>query len=96
MNNTYSDAIVIDLLPSYIDGLLSEETGLMVTEHLKNSPKCMEIYNMMIADLDISSKRPVKRFKYRKKHVGMMILLSYILFLLLVWIYMIIEIAKGL
>ncbi len=47
MKNKVNCAIIKDLLPSYVDGLTSEETNQAVKEHTKNCPQCMEVLRSM-------------------------------------------------
>lgn len=47
MKNEYDCEIITDLLPLYLDGQVSYETGMLVVEHLKNCSSCREIYDSM-------------------------------------------------
>lgn len=37
--------IVMDLLPLYIDGLASQESGAEIKEHLRSCPQCRKYYH---------------------------------------------------
>lgn len=39
--------VIEDLLPLYLDGLLSDETRLLVDEHIKTCDKCRKLYDDM-------------------------------------------------
>lgn len=43
--------IIRDILPSYADGLCSEESENLVKEHVKSCPECREILENMQADM---------------------------------------------
>ena len=47
MKNDLTCAVVGDLLPSYIDGLASEETGAAVRAHLSQCEHCRARYEAM-------------------------------------------------
>ena len=47
MKNNLSCAIVRDLLPSYIDGLTSQETNESVKAHLNECTSCRAAYREM-------------------------------------------------
>lgn len=64
--------VIIDLLPSYIDGLASEETRKVVDEHLQACPECKAAYEAMIQpDLETaiaeSSASDGDKVRYMKK-----------------------------
>lgn len=69
----YSCSIIRDLLPSYIDGLTSEETNRIVGEHLKECLNCQTVYNEMknqgqqVENDDIDYMKKIK--KYHKKKI---------------------------
>lgn len=52
MNKNYSCDIIKDLLPGYIDGILSETGTNVVKEHLEECEKCNNIYLEMEEALD--------------------------------------------
>lgn len=60
--------IVKDLLPNYIDGLVSDETKEDIQEHLKNCPECQLLYEQMntpIAPLPVQNN--VEEINFLKK-----------------------------
>lgn len=54
--NKLNCEIVKDLLPSYVEDLVSEETKLTVGAHLAECSECMEIYLRMNQDITIEPK----------------------------------------
>lgn len=59
-------SIVKDLLPLYVDGVCSEESHRLITEHLKECKACRDELDMLSFDFKISSadeKEAVKKFK---------------------------------
>jgi hypothetical protein len=52
--------IVKDLLPNYIDGLVSEETRKDVCLHLETCSECKSIYDQMLAPMDTLPPVPKK------------------------------------
>lgn len=44
--------IVKDLIPLYIDGCCSEESAVVVEEHINRCPQCKEIYECMKTPID--------------------------------------------
>lgn len=55
--------IIKDLLPSYIDGILSEESEKCVDNHLKNCNACREVYENMTAEMEIDKVPEVGNVK---------------------------------
>lgn len=47
MNKDYPCELIGDLLPGYIDGILSRESTAIVREHLETCEKCRQIYEEM-------------------------------------------------
>lgn len=54
--NNYPCNVIIDLLPSYIDGVCSEKTNADIKNHLDECPKCRKAYESMKEDLITVSK----------------------------------------
>lgn len=80
--------IIQDLLPSYMEGLTTEETNEYVEEHLKECDECRKTLETMQKDIEINTnhadKKEVNYFKkYKKK---MTLLKGIILIILLVFI----------
>lgn len=68
--------IIRDLMPSYVDGLTSEESGRAVEEHVQECAECRDFLNAMKAELEsekhpkideIQAKTEIKAFKKLKK-----------------------------
>lgn len=61
MNNTYDCEIIRDLLPGYIDGVLSEAGNRVVREHLDECEACHQIYLEMKEEWDtgITPEEPI-------------------------------------
>lgn len=64
--------IIKDLLPSYIDNICSDETKLLVDEHLSHCENCKDILDNMKEEINVSSideKKAIKKFfvKIKKK-----------------------------
>lgn len=67
--------IIKDLLPSYIEGLTSNETNTEIEKHLKECTSCRTIYEQMTTEitLDISSKEnEIDFLKNLKTRMGQM------------------------
>ena len=72
-------SIVKDLLPLYVDGVCSEESHRLITEHLKECKACRDELDMLSFDFKISSadeKEAVKKFK--KKTQCLMLALKFL------------------
>lgn len=84
MNNIDCE-IIMDLLPLYADGMVSNDTGEIVESHLKECEECQEIYRQMTGKIDFSfEKKPMKKRKLKRKNILILIVLFYILLLLLI------------
>lgn len=55
--------IIQDILPLYIDEVVSQDTKEMVTEHLQNCEKCQKEYEVMKHDLYIPTENKTSIFK---------------------------------
>ena len=58
--------IVVDLLPTYIEKMTSNETNKFIEEHLRNCKNCNQIYLNMIEEIkkeDISNDEIVHTIK---------------------------------
>ena len=66
-------SVIKDLLPLYADGVISEDTRLIVAEHLENCADCRKIYESMTSQvaIPIESAKPLKNFKqsWKKKKI---------------------------
>ena len=56
MNKNYSCDIIKDLLPGYIDGVLSEASETVVTGHLEDCEKCNRYGNLMVFRIIFSDR----------------------------------------
>ena len=69
MNNIDCE-IIMDLLPLYADGMVSNDTGEIVESHLKECEECQEIYRQMTGKIDFSfEKKPMKKRKLKRKNI---------------------------
>lgn len=61
--------IVQDLLPSYVDGILSDTGASAVANHLQSCKSCQDIYNSMITDVphQHNADQQEKEIDYLKK-----------------------------
>lgn len=76
--------IVRDLLPSYIDGLTSEESNAEIEEHLKNCQACKSEFDRMKEDIELEKlsdsnkqvkENPFLKIKKKFKYKNMLIAL---------------------
>lgn len=96
MNKQYTCDVIFDLLPLYIDGMTSSETAKVVEEHLKECEVCRQMYEEMTGEIDISlpiKKKKRRKHRYKKKSIGRMLILGYILFLLLVIVFCMLDVV---
>lgn len=66
MKNNLPCGIVEDLLPSYVDGLTSEETNEAVREHLNGCENCREKYETMKAVENAEHAQAARQVDYLK------------------------------
>ncbi|MGN0379253.1 MAG: DUF4825 domain-containing protein [Butyrivibrio sp.] len=66
MENKLSCNIVKDLLPSYVDGLVSEETKEAVETHMKECPECRKVMKDMTTPKE-NTEENLKEVDYLKK-----------------------------
>lgn len=94
MNKQYTCDVIFDLLPLYIDGMTSGETAKVVEEHLKECEVCRQMYEEMTGEIDFSpaeQKKKRRRHRYKKKSVGKMLVLAYILLLLAIMVFCMLD-----
>ena len=60
--------VIQDLLPSYVEELVSEETKKFVDEHLNECEKCRESLEAMKEKLTTNTEKVEKTVKYLKKY----------------------------
>lgn len=68
--------VITDILPLYVDGIVSEDTRDLVMQHLSDCPECRKKYESMCANLSIpmdSNTKPLKRIKqaWNRKKVAL-------------------------
>ena len=67
--------VIRDLLPQYVDGLVSEETGSLVEDHLANCPACRAVADRMSASMETQEEDSTKNYirairkQKRKTHI---------------------------
>ncbi len=96
MNKQFTCDVIFDLLPLYIDGMTSHETARVVETHLSECEQCRRIYEEMTGELDFhlsAQKKKQRKKRYKKKNIGRMLILSYILFLLLVMAFCVLDVV---
>ena len=72
--------IICDLLPSYIDGLTTEDTNQYIEQHLDNCKDCKEVLEEMRKDFKTDIiKKDTREVKYIKKYNMKMRILKFIL-----------------
>ena len=80
MKNDLTCAVVRDLLPSYVEGLTSEETNRAVERHLSACPDCMARKNAMAAPAEpaetAEQSREVDYLKTVKRKSGRRVVLA--------------------
>ena len=67
--------IVQDLLPTYIENLVSSESNEFIKEHLENCADCKKIYENMIDDMEkenLENTEVVKQIKKYKNRINIM------------------------
>jgi len=91
---TYDCNIILDLLPLLAEGMTSEETSACIYAHLANCPACKQTYEEMTRALPLPSpgKTRKRRLKYRKKFRLRTLLLAYLLLLMLINAFCLIDI----
>ena len=50
--------VIQDLMPSYVDGILSEDSRELVEEHLKSCKECQKMLEIMQADQEKEKNQP--------------------------------------
>lgn len=59
--------IIKDLIPSYIDGMTSEESNRLIEEHVANCPACKKYLEDMKKTLAINTVEETKKVDILKK-----------------------------
>lgn len=76
--------IVQDLLPNYIENLITEDTKTFIEEHLNSCDECKKIYENMKKDLKTSTVTSKREINYIKKYNSKMKILKLIIFIVLI------------
>lgn len=75
MKNELDCSIVKDLLPLYIDGMLSDESKKSVENHIKTCSSCKEVYENMSAPINTEKPPELNNFKKYLNKTKLMYLL---------------------
>lgn len=83
--------IILDLLPMYVEDLLSDETNEYIAKHLEQCEECKNIYEGMREEIDTKDEKiEQKKVNYLKKFKNKMRLLKTILLVIIIIIAIII------
>lgn len=95
MNKQYDCNIILDLLPLSIENMVTEETQKVIDQHLLTCESCRQIYGDMTRELDITSvkKKRKKKHKYKRKSLIKKCILGYLLLLVLMVAFCIIDVC---
>lgn len=95
MNKQYDCNIILDLLPLSVENMVTEETQKVIDQHLLSCESCRQIYEDMTRELDIAStkKKRKKKHKYKRKSLMKKCILGYLLFLVLIVAFCIIDVC---
>lgn len=77
--------IANDLIPLYVDDVLSEDSKELLTEHIAKCDKCKDSLHKMKRDIPMMEDRDFNPFrKVQKKYVLRVLLVAFVMFLLYV------------
>ena len=95
MNKQYDCNIILDLLPLSIENMVTEETQEVIDQHLLTCESCRQIYEDMTRELDITStkNKRKKKHKYKRKSLIKKGILGYLLLLVLMVAFCIIDVC---
>lgn len=94
MNEKFNCDIFLDLFPLFLESMTSKETDEVIREHLQQCENCKQIYEDMSRDINlISHKKRKKKHKYRRKNFMCLLILGYLLFLLSIIAFCIIDVC---
>lgn len=103
MKNNFDCEIIWDLLPLYLEHMTSEETGMVIREHLDGCDACRQQYLQMSSDFtDIFlEKKEGKKFlwfykrkrkpHYKRKAIVKLLVYGYAFLMLAIMAYCIIS-----
>lgn len=84
--------IIRDLLPSYIDGLTSEESNLEIEKHIEECTLCNEIYNQMKTEIKsqpiICDEEKINPFKKLNTRMLKSVVATVLICVMIVGIYL--------
>lgn len=84
---TINCKIIEDLLPAYIDNILSDETKVFVQKHLKTCKKCEQVFQEMTAEIkkeDVQNTENIKIVKkYKRKIKTLKIVIALVILVIL-------------
>lgn len=89
MENKKDCKIVIDLLPAYIDNLLSEESKNLVENHLKTCKACQKAYTEMNSEIqkedlqNTENIKIIKKYKRKIKTLKILVILTIVILLII-------------
>lgn len=89
--NEMNCSIVTDILPLYIDNVVSEETGIFIKEHLSHCEHCRREYeklskNVVIADnvfVRLKEAEPLRSFKKQIRRIRVLTISALLILILL-------------
>lgn len=97
MNKQFECNVILDLLPLYLDGRTCDDTNDVVQEHLKECKECRKVYEEMAGELDFDLHQKVRSerrtIRYKKKSVGRRILWGYIILLLCIMAFCVLDVV---
>ncbi|MBP3603895.1 MAG: zf-HC2 domain-containing protein [Lachnospiraceae bacterium] len=99
MNNRYDCNIILDLLPLSIEHMVSEETQQVIRAHMEECEDCRQIYEEMTKEIDIMAetgkykRKRTRKHRYKKKNTVRMMIGGYLLLLLLIMAFCLIDIC---
>ena len=81
--------VIEDMLPMYFDKVCSEESSLLIEEHLKDCPYCSHILSELRSDIDMPQKnvddiKPLKKIQKSYKKMKTHWLIAIVVILLLI------------
>ena len=81
--------VIEDMLPMYFDKVCSEESSLLIEEHLKDCPYCSHILSELRSDIDMHQKnvddiKPLKKIQKSYKKMKTHWLIAIVVILLLI------------
>lgn len=95
INKNQECDIIEDLLPLYLDYATKEETNQFIQKHLEECESCRKDYELMkcsFADaFSLENGKRKKKIRLFKKIRSRLFLYGYVLLLVIVWLYCILD-----